>query len=94
MIRKFFNLEKEILGSIISILNKYNVKILHLSVNDFTLPLECADITLHELARTLWKHTLIGVGNILPEEASKIIQENKRDLVAFGRPFIANQILF
>ncbi len=78
------------LSKIVNILNRNEVKILHISVDEFNKPLKKDNRTLHELARSLWDYTLIGVGNIFPKQAIQTIENDEIDLVALGRPFIAN----
>lgn len=81
---------EETLKSIISVLNKFDIRILHISANDYFTHIKNHDQTIFQLARKYWPNILIGVGNISPSEAEKIIENNELDLVAFGRPFLGN----
>ncbi|MBC6975911.1 alkene reductase [Bacillus sp. Xin] len=45
---------------------------------------------LHQLVRKYWNGIIVGVGNLNPKEAEEALQEGAIDVVAFGRPLIAN----
>ncbi len=47
-------------------------------------------LTLHEIVRTYWDGSIIGVGNLNPELAEQAIHTGTIDAAAFGRPFLAN----
>lgn len=49
-----------------------------------------ADTDVMEIARTLFSRTVIGAGGYTPKTAEAELAAGRADLIAFGRPFIAN----
>lgn len=43
-----------------------------------------------EVVRPRFRRVLIGNGGIAPEAAEKLVATDSLDLIAFGRPFLAN----
>lgn len=70
-------------------LNKYELAYLHL-VDNSTLGSPDVSKSIFTKIREKYEATLIMNGGYTKEEAEKSIEENKTDLVSFGRSFIAN----
>lgn len=70
-------------------LDRIGVSYLHLAEADWDDAPQVPEQFRHEL-RDCYKQTIIVAGGYDPEKADWIIQANLADLVAFGRPFIAN----
>lgn len=70
-------------------LDRIGVSYLHLAEADWDDAPQVPEQFRHEL-RNYFKQTIIVAGGYDPERADWIIQANLADLVAFGRPFIAN----
>ncbi|MEC5145995.1 alkene reductase [Chitinophaga sp. 212800010-3] len=70
-------------------LNRLNIRYLHLSDQSIngSLPIPKAFI---RLIRQLFSNWLILAGGFTPATAEEMLRQNEADLIAFGRPFIAN----
>ncbi len=72
-------------------LNHYPLAYLHTGTfNDTTQYKELNNKTMTEFMREHYHGALVAAGSYSPETASSGIQQKKFDLVAIGRPFIAN----
>ncbi len=58
--------------------------------NDSTAFAELENLSMSSFLRKTYRGTLIGCGSYTVESASSAISQNQFDLIAFGRPFIAN----
>ncbi|CAN5818346.1 alkene reductase [soil metagenome] len=65
-------------------LNAYNLAYLH------TVEAEVGDTKASDLLRDAYDGTLIVAGGLDQDSGEKMVRENKADLVAYGRLFIAN----
>lgn len=86
---------KETFGYIVEELNKFKLAYLHLvepqivgTVKDEEYNPEWDSIIL--MLRDSWKGILILAGGYTKETAIKAIESGRADIIAFGRPFIAN----
>lgn len=78
-------------GYIVEKLNDYSLAYLHISeMMDQEKRTKQPEKTLIPFYRKLYKGTLISCGGYTAETASKMLQENHADLIAFGKPFISN----
>lgn len=63
---------------------------LHIGIFDDSMEFDYLDGSASSYVRSVYSKTLVGVGRYSPETGSTAIAENKFDLLAIGRPFIAN----
>jgi len=67
-----------------------NLAFLHIGIFDDAMEFDYLGGTVSNYVRGVYHQTLVGVGSYSPETASQAINDNKFDLIAIGRPFIAN----
>jgi N-ethylmaleimide reductase len=82
---------KETYGYIINRLNDYSLAYLHISEmmtmeDRISLP----EKSVVPFYRNIYKGALISCGGHTLESASRMIENNEADLIAFGKPFISN----
>ena len=75
---------------LIDVFHCAKIQVLHPSTKDFFSPLKKHPSILHGLIRKHWDKTIIGVGNLTPESSEQALKFGIVDLVAFGRPLLAN----
>ena len=76
---------------LLSALNTLSLAYVHTgNFNDSVKFAELNDDTMSHFIRTHYQGNVIGCGSYSPESASLAIENNQFDLIAFGRPFIAN----
>jgi len=78
-------------GYIVSNLNDYDLAYLHIS--EMMPPetrLNFPGKSIIPFYRNLYQGTLISCGGHSPESASRMLNKNEADLIAFGKPFISN----
>lgn len=63
---------------------------LHLGLFDDSMEFDYLDGNATDFVRRHYRKTLMGVGGYTAETGSQAIENNRFDLVAIGRPFIAN----
>jgi len=63
---------------------------LHIGIFDDSMEFDYLDGQASSYVRANYNNTLVGVGSYSAETASSAIDANKFDLIAIGRPFIAN----
>ncbi|MCL1060215.1 alkene reductase [Shewanella gelidimarina] len=63
---------------------------LHIGIFDDSMEFDYLDGRASSYVRSVYSKTLVGVGRYSAETGSTAIAENKFDLLAIGRPFIAN----
>ncbi len=83
--------EKETYGYIIDKLNNYSLAYLHIS--EMMSPedrLEHPEKSIVPFYRNIYKGTLISCGGHTLESANRMLDNNKADLIAFGKPYISN----
>lgn len=71
-------------------LEKRQLAFLHIGIFDDSMEFDYLDGQASSYVRNHYNGTLVGVGSYTAESASEAIAENKFDLIAIGRPFIAN----
>ena len=76
---------------LLSELNKLELAYIHTgNFNDKAVFPELNQLTMTEFLRKHYQGTLIACGGYTPNDAEKALENNAFDLIAFGRPFIAN----
>lgn len=91
----YFNLEghnkdKDVFDNLLPQLEQRNLAFLHIGIFDDTMKFDYLGGSVSEYVRARYQKTLVGVGGYTAETASSAINDNKFDLIAIGRPFIAN----
>ncbi|WP_105259075.1 alkene reductase [Pseudoalteromonas sp. T1lg88] len=71
-------------------LNQRELAFLHLGIFDDAMEFDYLGGRASEYLRKRYKGTLVGVGSYTPEQGAKAIANERFDLLAIGRPFIAN----
>ncbi|MEZ8824555.1 alkene reductase [Vibrio amylolyticus] len=71
-------------------LDARNLAYLHVGIFDDAMVFDYLEGSASEYIRANYSKTLVGVGSLTAEAGSKAIEENKFDLLAIGRPLIAN----
>ena len=67
-----------------------NIAYVHVGIFDDEMQFDYLGGTAGEFLRKNYSGTLVGCGGYTPEKAADYIKNNKFDLIAFGRPLIAN----
>lgn len=63
---------------------------MHIGIFDDSMEFDYLDGRVSSYVRAHYGKTLVGVGGYSAQSASEAIAANKFDLIAIGRPFIAN----
>ena len=71
-------------------LEKRSLAFLHIGIFDDAMEFDYLDGKASSYVRANYNKTLVGVGSYTAETASKAIADERFDLIAIGRPFIAN----
>jgi 2,4-dienoyl-CoA reductase-like NADH-dependent reductase (Old Yellow Enzyme family) len=71
-------------------LEKRDLAFLHIGVFDDAMEFDYLGGRASSYVRSIYNKTLVGVGSFTAEAGSKAIADDKFDLLAIGRPFIAN----
>jgi len=71
-------------------LDKRSLAFLHIGIFDDAMEFDYLGGNASSYVRANYSHTLVGVGSYSAETASVAIADDKFDLIAIGRPFIAN----
>jgi 2,4-dienoyl-CoA reductase-like NADH-dependent reductase (Old Yellow Enzyme family) len=71
-------------------LEKRNLAFVHIGIFDDSMEFDYLGGNSSSYVRANYKNTLVGVGSYTAETASTAIEADKFDLIAIGRPFIAN----
>ncbi|MEY8214457.1 MAG: alkene reductase, partial [Colwellia sp.] len=71
-------------------LEKRNLAFLHIGIFDDSMEFDYLGGSASSYVRANYNKTLVGVGSYSAETASSAISNGKFDLIAIGRPFIAN----
>lgn len=82
--------DRDVFDYLIPELEKRNLAFLHIGIYDDAMVFDYLGGSASSYVRSIYNKTLIGVGSLTAEVGSKAIAENKFDLLAIGRPFIAN----
>lgn len=81
--------DKIISDGLLHTLNEYDLAYIHTGSLDDT-PYDHIKGTVTQYIRRLYKGTVIACGSYTPETAREILRQGDADLVAIGRPLIAN----
>jgi 2,4-dienoyl-CoA reductase-like NADH-dependent reductase (Old Yellow Enzyme family) len=71
-------------------LDKRQLAFLHIGIFDDAMEFDYLGGTASSYVRANYNNTLVGVGSYTAETASKAIESDNFNLIAIGRPFIAN----
>jgi 2,4-dienoyl-CoA reductase-like NADH-dependent reductase (Old Yellow Enzyme family) len=71
-------------------LEKRDLAFLHIGIFDDSMEFDYLGGRASSYVRSIYNKTLVGVGSFTAETGSKAIVDDKFDLLAIGRPFIAN----
>ncbi|RHW76260.1 alkene reductase [Colwellia sp. RSH04] len=82
--------DRQVFDYLLPELEKRNLAYLHIGIFDDSQEFAYLNGTASSYVRAHYKNTLVGVGSYTAESASQAIEANKFDLIAIGRPFIAN----
>ncbi|RMF18749.1 MAG: alkene reductase [Gammaproteobacteria bacterium] len=91
----YFNLEgdardRAVFDALLPEIEARNLAYLHLGIFDDSMTFDYLDGRASDYLRKHYKGTLVGVGGYTAESAAEAIEAGRFDLVAIGRPFIAN----
>ena len=91
----YFNMDgdqrdRAVFDFLISALNSRNLAYLHVGIFDDSMEFDYLGGSASAYLRSIYKGTLVGVGSYTAESGAEAIQNQKFDLLAIGRPFIAN----
>jgi len=82
--------DRDVFDYLLPELEKRNLAFLHIGIFDDSMEFDYLDGQASSYVRANYNNTLVGVGSYSAETASSAIDANKFDLIAIGRPFIAN----
>ncbi len=82
--------DREVFDYLLPELEKRQLAFLHIGIFDDAMEFDYLGGTASSYVRTNYSNTLVGVGSYTAETASKAIENDKFNLIAIGRPFIAN----
>ncbi|MCG9759942.1 MULTISPECIES: alkene reductase [Pseudoalteromonas] len=91
----YFNMDgdqrdRAVFDYLIKALNSRNLAYLHVGIFDDAMEFDYLGGSVSAYLRSIYKGTLVGVGSYTAESGAEAIQNQKFDLLAIGRPFIAN----
>lgn len=84
------NQDRAVFDHLLPELEKRNLAFLHIGIFDDSMEFNYLGGTASSYVRENYSKTLVGVGSYSAETASSAINDDKFDLIAIGRPFIAN----
>jgi len=82
--------DRDVFDYLLPELEKRNLAFLHIGIFDDSMEFDYLGGRASSYVRANYNNTLVGVGSYSAEAASNAIETNKFDLIAIGRPFIAN----
>ena len=82
--------DKAVFDYLLPELEKRNLAFLHIGIFDDSMEFDYLGGSASSYVRANYSKTLVGVGGYTAETASNAIADSKFDLIAIGRPFIAN----
>ena len=82
--------DREVFDYLLPELEKRQLAFLHIGIFDDAMEFDYLGGTASSYVRTNYNNTLVGVGSYTAETASKAIENDNFNLIAIGRPFIAN----
>ncbi|CAM3962659.1 alkene reductase [Pseudoalteromonas byunsanensis] len=91
----YFNMEPDtrdaqVFDYLLEQLNTRELAFIHVGIFDDSMEFEHLGGRVSDYMRKHYKGTLVGVGGFTPDTAQQALCEKRFDLVAIGRPFIAN----
>ncbi|MBD1582470.1 alkene reductase [Pseudoalteromonas sp. S16_S37] len=91
----YFNMEpdhrdKAVFDYLLAKLNLRELAFVHVGIFDDNMQFEHLGGRVSDYMRARYNGTLVGVGGFTPKTASQALDDKRFDLVAIGRPFIAN----
>ncbi|MCO4782133.1 MAG: alkene reductase [Candidatus Cloacimonetes bacterium] len=86
-------LDPDVFKHLLSEIDKRNLAYIHSGIFDDSVEYDYLEGNVTSFLRKNYKGTVIGAGSYTKQSASLAISEHKMDLIAFGRPFIANSDL-
>lgn len=91
----YFNMEgdtrdRQVFDHLLAELEKRQLAFLHIGIFDDSMEFDYLGGTASAYVRQHYSNTLVGVGSYSAETGSEAIRNNKFDLLAIGRPLIAN----
>jgi N-ethylmaleimide reductase len=84
------NQDRAVFDHLLPALEKRNLAFLHIGIFDDSMEFDYLGGSASSYVRANYNKTLVGVGSYTAETASNAINDDKFDLIAIGRPFIAN----
>ncbi|MEH6454007.1 MAG: alkene reductase [Psychromonas sp.] len=82
--------DRDVFDYLIPALEKRDLAFLHIGVFDDAMEFDYLGGRASSYVRRIYNKTLVGVGSFTAEAGSQAIADDKFDLLAIGRPFIAN----
>lgn len=82
--------DRQVFDYLLPELEKRDLAYLHIGIFDDSMEFDYLGGSASSYVRKHYNNTLVGVGSYTAETASTAIHNNKFDLIAIGRPFIAN----
>jgi N-ethylmaleimide reductase len=82
--------DRDVFDYLIPSLEKRDLAFLHIGVFDDAMEFDYLGGRASSYVRRIYNKTLVGVGSFTAEAGSQAIADDKFDLLAIGRPFIAN----
>ncbi|KDM93113.1 alkene reductase [Photobacterium galatheae] len=82
--------DREVFDYLLAELEKRALAYLHVGIFDDGMTFDTLGGTASEYMRARYSQTLVGVGGFTPETGSQAVADGKFDLLAIGRPLIAN----
>jgi len=82
--------DREVFDYLLPELEKRQLAFLHIGIFDDAMEFDYLGGTASSYVRANYSNTLVGVGSYTAETASKAIENDNFNLIAIGRPFIAN----
>ncbi|CAG23233.1 alkene reductase [Photobacterium profundum] len=82
--------DRDVFDYLIPELEKRDLAFLHIGIFDDAMEFDYLGGRASSYVRSIYSKTLVGVGSFTAETGSKAIADDKFDLLAIGRPFIAN----
>jgi N-ethylmaleimide reductase len=82
--------DRDVFDYLIPSLEKRDLAFLHIGVFDDAMEFDYLGGRASSYVRSIYNKTLVGVGSFTAKAGSQAITDDKFDLLAIGRPFIAN----
>lgn len=82
--------DRQVFDLLLPELEKRDLAFLHIGIFDDSMEFDYLGGKASSYVRANYSKTLVGVGSYTAETASEAIESDKFDLIAIGRPFIAN----